>query len=173
MIAFVDNNDLENRNLVIDAVAPVTRQLVQTSAYFEATSADNATLCLQLLDNNAENGVSPQLSHTVGLTGAFTPALGPVGDGFFLVQTELSRFEIEPTRATNHEGILPENLSIQTAVLAYAGPFITLPDSNLVQYGNVASGTCEFRVRELQALGFPFDVGFPGLYNFDPPVIHP
>jgi hypothetical protein len=43
----------------------------------------------------------------------------------------------------------------------------------MVQFGNVPSGTCETRVRELIPIGFPFDVGYPGLFNFDPPVIHP
>jgi hypothetical protein len=162
MVAFVNNNDMENRNQINDPVMPSTG-MVASDAYFEATSADNATLCLQLLDNNAEQGISPQLSHTTVL----------FGDAFYLVQTENSVFEIEPTRATNHEVTLPEIISIQTAVLAYGGPGPLLPASDFVQYGNVPSGTCEIRVRELLALGFPFDVGFPSLVNFDPPIIHP
>jgi hypothetical protein len=160
MIAFVTDNDLENRNGI-------------SNAYFEATSADNAMMCLQLLDNNGEAGQSQQLSQTLTLDGFANPPTGPIGDAFFLVQTELSTFEIEPTRGTNHETIFPESLSIETAVLAFAGPGPILPTSDLVQFGNVPSGSCETRVRALQALGFPFDLGFPGLFNFDPPVIHP
>jgi hypothetical protein len=162
MVAFVNDNDMENRNMVNDTTMPSTG-MAQTDAYFEATSADNATLCLQLLDNNAEEGFSPQLSHTIDLE----------DNAFYLIQTENSVFELEPTRGTNHERTLTEQLSITTAVLAYFGTGPTLPASNMVQFGNVPSGTCETRVRELIPAGFPFDVGYPGLFNFDPPVIHP
>ncbi len=163
MVAFVNNNDLENRNTVA---------AILSEAYFEATSADNARLCLQLLDNNGEAGVSPQLSHTVALFGN-NQTNGPFGDAFFLVQTELSSFELEPTRATNHERTLPENQSLTTAVLAFGGAGAVLPPSALAEFGNVPSGTCETRMRELLIFGFPFDVGFPSLLNFDPPIIHP
>jgi hypothetical protein len=163
MVAFVNNNDMENRNMVNDTTPPSTGN-VNTDAYFEATSADNATLCLQLLDNTAEDGNSPQLSHTINLA----------NDAFYLIQTENSVFELEPTRATNHERALQESLSVTTAVLAYVGsPLDVLPTSDMVQFGNVPSGTCEIRLRELAPFGFPFEESFPGLFNFDPPVIHP
>lgn len=155
MIAFVNNNDIFNGALA--------------GSFFEATSADTARLCLQLQDNNAEAGNSPQGNQS------FTLA----GNAFYLVQTENSVFELEPTRATNNEfgGAFGQNLPESQAITTYGGlliapPGAVLPGSNAVQFGNVGSGTCQVRLNNLGGV-FPLLPSVVGFSDFDPPVVHP
>lgn len=149
MIAFVNNNDLFNTTTV--------------GNYFEATVADTASLCLQLLDNNAQPGNSPQANETFTLTGF----------AFYLVQTENSVFELEPTRGTNHSQQQPESLSFGVFTsLLLAPPGAVLPAAGAVQYGNVATGACQARLNALFS-DFPFTPDVIGFSNFDPPVVHP